>query len=1072
MHETEPSISVDRSPSSSRPPTPDSPLANSLHQATATIDDITAALSTFSRAPSPDPPNLLQCCCAREECDHTKAWAAFKAKLEGRLVLSAEVGQALLRKHEAYVRRQESPDKSDRRLRRRSRSQSPDRTSHLHERIAELLKENTVLEKRLNAALINSEVSESATKATERELDDVKANVARLSAHHARSIGLETRLNTAIQEKEDFRQERDSDRQRARAAEARAVAMSEKCAKLQSEVRQVHEELEQQKLYRSELSEEILRDARARLEMIQQSQLGHTIVSEDAEITKVMESLVADNEALKRDTAELQNLLTESREDVRSLREEIEETKVTMSSIPEGHSRVPLMSPPPNRHHHKYSWQSSFGGSGRLSPISLSFAHPASRGGGGGSSSVSSPPFQFPHQRRSPQPQSVGPTPRDGFEPLTPETEVRALPLTPTDSVFTHSNSHTHAHTPTHPHPHGQHLNVEVDGESLRANTPDTPEKPKSGRKPLLLLTQNRGVQTDPWVVSESHEHHPHVVSPSPLPSGYSDLLALTPGTGTDGRSESSSIAADGQSSSSAASTTTIGQVVERVSALFTRLSQADALTLTNRLKRQHLSLAPSSIQHLSTSTIASVLSESSQLRHTFRAVLEDEKWVGTCDRRDLRKLLGLVREMLGEVGVLRGVVNEVVLDPGCARRVSEEAMDPARRAGGDGVDRGRSTARGTQAGLGGWIAPITKLFSAATGTAHSSSTPTSPPIAGSQAAPPDITRRTNDANAILHAPRPRLAPKLGPALAASTTTVNVEFSGAGTGRAVSSTTTAVDADPVRRDAKTPAPAPGSAAGLGLTPSSSASSRAVLGIFAGAPVPRVQDPWVVLPKPAARKRESNGRLNTATIGRGGLRATATGNASNRLSRNVDAVLDAGAGLRRGDGGEHGGGADDGDGAEDFRETLLNRTLRPRGLSDSSIRSTFLKHEGAAATSPTTTTGNAPPHVPPGRQGAYYARPTVFQALSRTVANIRSGTPGTSPPSSSTSSMPVPERMGSPRMIEFLPSLNIASWAAAGAGMEAAMAEEFVGSVGDESHMRNVNVHGRGWGGRGEVGHGM
>lgn len=40
-----------------------------------------------------------------------------------------------------------------------------------------------------------------------------------------------------------------------------------------------------------------------------------------------MESLVADNEALKRDIAELQNLLVEAREDVRTLREEVEECR-------------------------------------------------------------------------------------------------------------------------------------------------------------------------------------------------------------------------------------------------------------------------------------------------------------------------------------------------------------------------------------------------------------------------------------------------------------------------------------------------------------------------------------------------------------------------------------------------------------------------------------------------------------------------------------------------------------------------------------------------------------------------
>ena len=61
-------------------------------------------------------------------------------------------------------------------------------------------------------------------------------------------------------------------------------------------------------------------------------QLGHTLVSESPEVNRVMESLVADNEALKRDIAELQNLLVESREDARGLREEAEEMKANVST--------------------------------------------------------------------------------------------------------------------------------------------------------------------------------------------------------------------------------------------------------------------------------------------------------------------------------------------------------------------------------------------------------------------------------------------------------------------------------------------------------------------------------------------------------------------------------------------------------------------------------------------------------------------------------------------------------------------------------------------------------------------
>lgn len=99
-----------------------------------------------------------------------------------------------------------------------------------------------------------------------------------------------------------------------------------------------------------------------------------------------MESLVADNEALKRDVAELQNLLVESREDSRVLRDEFDELKAHVPSLPEGtpmfQARAPitqkaevleaessriLPSSAARNHKHSQSWASSFGG-GPLSP--------------------------------------------------------------------------------------------------------------------------------------------------------------------------------------------------------------------------------------------------------------------------------------------------------------------------------------------------------------------------------------------------------------------------------------------------------------------------------------------------------------------------------------------------------------------------------------------------------------------------------------------------------------------------------------------------------------------------------
>lgn len=85
-------------------------------------------------------------------------------------------------------------------------------------------------------------------------------------------------------------------------------------------------------------------------------------------MTQVMESLVADNEALKRDIAELQNLLAESREDVRMLRDEVEESRAQVPSGPEEKSKVFSSPFKPGHRGHLSSWGASFG-QAPLSPL-------------------------------------------------------------------------------------------------------------------------------------------------------------------------------------------------------------------------------------------------------------------------------------------------------------------------------------------------------------------------------------------------------------------------------------------------------------------------------------------------------------------------------------------------------------------------------------------------------------------------------------------------------------------------------------------------------------------------------
>jgi hypothetical protein len=419
--------------------------------------------------------------------------------------------------------------------------------------------------------------------------------------------------------------------------------------------------------------------------------------------------------------------------------------------------------------------------------------------------------------------------------------------------------------------------------------------------KSLLLLNQSVGVQTDPAA-------SPLRSSLSPLPS-YAGRL--TPGD----RSESSSLSAD----------LSLGALLERAAALLTRMTQADALTLSARLKRQHLSGADV-VAHLARTTVDGIVAEAAGLRAPFRALLEDERASVPAGRRELRALLKLLRDAFAELGALRAAVNDVVLDPAAAERIRHTALHPG--------------ATPASAGALGWIAPISKLF----GGAPAAPAPSASPAPDARRAPPKIV------------------PKQRPALAASTTTVNVEFSGAGVGRAVTNTW---KEDAARR------PAGDLPRGDGPPASSSAN---VMNIFAGAPRADA-DPWVVLPKAPAPRRvaelgagppPSREPSAPATSGRAGTLRQG-------LSRNVDAMLDGGRGGDEPDAGP----------------PLLQRTLRRRGLSDSSMHSTFTTHGASPPASPVR------PRAVPGPAGRVRVptgdapRPGLLGALGK---SFRFGTP--------------------------------------------------------------------------------
>ncbi|KAJ7571938.1 hypothetical protein C8J56DRAFT_1176433 [Mycena floridula] len=853
-----------------RPFSPDSMLTSTLDHASSTIDDLTLALANFSRVPSPEPPGL-SCCCG-QECENLRAWQEMKARLESRLTLSAEVGQALLHRHEAYIRRHEVRRQNA--FDEESIDDGYSTQDDADNRISELLAKNAALEKRLTQSVVNNEVTEVSNKTILQELQEAKTTISRLSAHQARSMGWDNRITQATKERDDMQQERDFESQRARVAESRFAALKEKTSKLQADVRRLQDELQEKRLHRLESSESILQDARQVL------QGG----SDQPEVTKVLESLVDDNEVLKRDNMELQRFLADSREDMRALQEELDEQRASRVSRPGANTPTT-----PSFRQHFYS------GSMSSSAIKEHLINPTFGRRNSGA--------------RNLEPLNLGSeTPH---RPISPES------LAPSESAR-NSISHPTPRYPTSPYAPEFH---------------DDGEKHHPTHKPLFLLA--RTARSDRAIQTETHGA---LLSPSTVPSHTSSPSPNDP------RSESSSF------SESSASNMSI--LLERVAGLLNRMSQADALTLTNRLKRQHLKGAD--IGYLSRSTVGNIVNDVGALRTQFRALLEDDKAVTVCTRRDLRSLFKVLKDIFSEMGQMRVTLNQVILDPSVAPAVSELSLNPSKA---------EAESIATQEKDGSWMAPISKLFGAAPA--------------------PGITRSVSG-RAI---PRPpRFVPKLQPALSASATTVNVEFSGSGVGRAVTSTQVQAVSSP-------------------------ASHSNVMGIFAGAPA--IPDSWVVLPKVPRRVQSS-------------IRPTETAN--NRLSRNVDAIIDF-ANPPRED-----------DEEADYLGPLIQRGLRRKNLSDSSIHSTFMEQE-APAPSPT--------------DGQWSDRTSVLQSLSRKVQNFRLA--ASSPFSANETGAPPPVVSSGHRAKEKEREKEgkglsaLLSWSGAGVPIEP-FAEPPYGSPGDESSM--------------------
>ncbi|WVF72006.1 hypothetical protein IAT40_006817 [Kwoniella sp. CBS 6097] len=1048
-------------PLSSYPP--ESPSASAFLRTAATLDGLAKQLGDIQDDADGTQEPDLRCCCG--EVNLGCKMMRERERMEDKLKLSGEIGNALLQRYEALERKfQREVDKYEHQLevKRTSLAESVKRVNNLEkanhhhlQKFAEMSKKTEALEKRYTQAMHTQTLTQQSLTHVRAELTTLRATTARQNIALASGAGVEQRLADAEKRYEDARdlaenetkKTRDEIRKRKR-AEARIV-------ELENQVKITVKEVDDIKEARAKDAQDLLANAKERLSELH-SELSETFradcPADVPEYQRTLEDLVANNTLLKHDVAELSHSLAESRDEARVLKEEVEELRSVIGTVGRMspldrmpprlaselgsnqslHTRTessPIFAWGPGHgergswqrmsvasssrtggmsaweHHRKMSMAASFTSTSTADGVTspgLGIGPIGEFGGillnedGSRSGTLSPPPpegRQSPKFRTSPNggigyvingvpkvrpPSHVRPalarsfstnTDRrarrsyasQGVGPIAEWTGAEDFANTTTDgppspgtdyfraaeankkrrSLMLARRSTMSPNGSTEYSPNASNTLIEdstMDYPSPLSDSALTNTSPKRAkRKTLLLLTKSQGVQTDPVEISA-----PTVITPS-ADSRRESLSAqgvITTSTGTspippsEDRSETSSITENRAG--------IVLVVIEHMSKMLARLRDADVPTLNKRLKKHNL---PGDVGHLSQSTMRALQQEVADLRNQFKGVHH----LGGIDRKDFNLLLRLFKDVFSDLVDLQAIVNDVTINPSLAKKLQKAAFK-------DEEDEAARAAK--QASGLGWIAaPITKFF--VTPADNAGNEPTSAPQPGK-----GMERGRLQPGPV------KAAPKQQATASATTTHVNVEFGGTGISRRATPAMTSGTGPAGISDTLPPSPVPaaesdkskltistGSEPDGGLAPptmrtvrrsKSRANRNELLGIFAGA-APRPATPvggesWTVL---------GQGQPSSASGGAPGgktLRSTSSQyfadktirapreatDQRKRLSAVVDAVIDDSANQ-----------LDSHDPniavAGSYEPPLLERTLRPRGLSDSSIRSTFVSH---------------------------------------------------------------------------------------------------------------------------------
>ncbi|WVO14072.1 hypothetical protein L204_101699 [Cryptococcus depauperatus] len=1014
----------------------DSPSASTFLRAAETLEELSRKLENIKDETEIDA--AIRCCCGMiiGEGEFSCEMGKERQKMEEKLKLSGEIGNALLQRCELLDRRytlERERYQQQLEVKRTALTESVKRVHNLEkansthlQKYAELSRKMETVEKRYAEVMHTQTLTQQSLHHVRSELSTLRDTHARQTVALASRGGVEEKLLEAEKRYEEARDQAAEELRKYKDEKKKVQRAEARIAELEEQQRIAVREVERVKEGRAQDAQDLLINAKERLQQLHNelSETYGTQSPEEApEYQRILEELVANNTLLKHDSSELSQSLAESRDEIRILRDEVEALRASLGSLrlPSPMDQYPRLAHELNARSSHSRTESSPVVNWTQSRVSAWEHHRkfssgfAGLGGGTLSAKEGSVVSDEPHSRpvspivESPKPRvSPGvsieymvngvPISKPGATNRRFSADSRIIksyasrtigsidetislpdetPKSPASDYFRAAEYSRkrrslrlvrHATAPPFhefqdPSPNASNTlvnqSISSDNTSLKSDSvcQGNGEKEENTkiikRRTLLLLCKSRGVQTDSItenIQKKKSEHRPsrvETISSRDTSRGHSPVR------------DSESISSTPNLEDVHASSLLI--VVEHLSRILSKLRATDVPTLNKRLKKQHL---PGDVMHLSQTTLRALQQEISDIRQQFKAVHN----LGVVDARDFNLMLRLMKDVFSDLVELQAVVNDVTVTPSVAKKLHKAAY----KTEDDEAVKGTNVASSL-----GWIAaPITKFFltPADDPDDHSISLPV-PAVAGLERGKADgLPKRT--------------APKQQAMASATATYVSVEFGGAGMVRRMAPALNTpsltvpvvkepelVDPSSQQRMASGPATV-GRVEGRLAPPQTGKSLRSVqskanrnelLGLFAGAAprVPMPEESWTVVKRKKIESKpveDCKAEFTTATANK------------KKLSTAVDAVIDQSAV----------GNDNDIVIADDYESPLLERQLRPRGLSDSSIRSTTVS-------SAKEWTHDVVAGVPSIRSPAYGmnpSAPSVFQTLSKKFYSLR------------------------------------------------------------------------------------